>query len=101
MEVSVHRLITYEGVEMKDEAISTDFYVPLPKIELHSLKKENDQSPGNVNVNVNVNVNEEVETPQDNEPSSESDKTDEDPDAQSENDPPKAIQYDKGGNIIH
>ena len=49
MEVSVNRLISQEGLTLDDEVISSDFYAPMPKIELHSLKKESQQNSNHVN----------------------------------------------------
>ena len=40
MEVDVHRTISYEGAVVVDEMIASDFYAPLPKIEIHPLKKD-------------------------------------------------------------
>ena len=48
MEVDVHRTISYEGSVVVDEMISSDFYAPLPKIELHPLKKDSQQTSGKI-----------------------------------------------------
>ena len=40
MEVDVHRTISYEGSVVVEEMISSDFYAPMLKIELHPLKKD-------------------------------------------------------------
>ena len=48
LEVSVRRLISYGGTEMEDEAISSDFYAPIPRIEMHSLNKEDQQNSSNL-----------------------------------------------------
>ena len=46
MEVNVHRTISYEGAVLVDEEISSDFYAPLPKIEIQPIIKETTQSSG-------------------------------------------------------
>ena len=98
MEVSVHRLISHEGSTLDDEVISTDFYAPMPKIELHSLKKESQQISDHVNEGSG-------DVPQENEDPSESispeTAPETTPDNQDENEGPEEVQYDKGGNMIN
>lgn len=93
LDVSVRRLITYEGVEMSDEAISSDFYAPLPRIEMHALKKAEKQNSSN--------VNDGMENTEENESSSESDRVEVVPDNSNDSGSPEEVQYDKGGNIIN
>ena len=96
MEVEVHRTISYEGSVVVEEMISSDFYAPLPKIELHPLKKDSQQTSGN--------SNEGTVDSQDNQNSADSQdglesNVDKDPSQLKEEDE-KEVQYDKGGNII-
>ena len=96
MEVEVHRTISYEGSVVVDEMISSDFYAPLPKIELHPLKKDAQQTSGN--------SNEGTVDSQDNQNSADSQNglesnVDKDP-SQLKGEDEKEVQYDKGGNII-
>ncbi len=96
MEVEVHRTISYEGSVVVDEMISSDFYAPIPKIELHPLKKDAQQTTGN--------SNEGTVDSQDNPGSTASpngleSNVDENP-SQLQGEDEKEVQYDKGGNII-
>jgi hypothetical protein len=116
MEVNVHRTITYEGAVVMDEMISSDFYAPLPKIEILPLKKDTSGSTGNVNEGLNKgNTGSETVDSQGNQlPSDSSGSVDSSngTNYQDERNPSKvqgegdteeekeAIQYDKGGNII-
>lgn len=116
MEVEVHRTITYEGAVVMDELISSDFYAPLPKIEILPLKKDTSGSTGNVTEGLNngntgseavdlhgnplppnslnsVESNNGTNSQHERNPSK----------VQGEGDPEEdkeAIEYDKGGNII-
>ena len=96
MGVEVHRTISYEGSVVVDEMISSDFYAPMPKIELHPLKKDSQQISGNSNKGT-------VDS-QDNQNSSDSQNSlessvDNNP-SQLKGEEEKEVQYDKGGNII-
>ena len=93
MEVSVNRLISQEGLTLDDEVISTDFYAPMSKIELYSLKKESQQISNHVNEGSG-------DLPQENEDPSESFGSETAPDNQDENEGPEEVLYDKGGNMI-
>lgn len=96
MEVDVHRTISYEGSVIVDEMISSDFYAPLPIIELHPLKKDSQQT--------SENSNEGTVDSADNQNSADSQNglesnVDKDP-SQLKGEDEKEVQYDKGGNII-
>jgi len=96
MEVEVHRTVSYEGSVVVDEMISTDFYAPIPQIELHPLKKESQQTSGN--------SNDETVDLHDNQYSTDSleglgSNVDKGP-SQLKGEDEKEVQYDKGGNII-
>ena len=96
MEVEVHRTISYEGSVVVDEMISSDFYAPMPKIELHPLKKDSQQIPGN--------SNDGTVNSQDNQNSADfqnglESNVDKDP-SQLQGEDEIEVQYDKGGNII-
>ena len=90
LEVSVRRLISYGGTEMEDESISSDFYAPIPRIEIHALNKEDQQNSSNLG---DGKVNE-----QENDASSESENVPENPNGSGTS---EEVQYDKGGNIIN
>ena len=96
MEVDVHRTISYEGSVVVDEMISSDFYAPMPIIELHPLKKDSQQIPGN--------SNDGTVDSQDNQDSADTlnglgSIVDKDS-SQLKVEDEKEVQYDKGGNII-
>ncbi|MCG7336990.1 G5 domain-containing protein [Sporosarcina sp. ACRSM] len=93
IEVSVSRLIAYGGVELADEWISSDFYAPQPRIELHALEKDHQQDADN--------PPDGIENPEENGPSSESDQLGGAPDKENDSEPTEEVQYDKGGNIIN
>ncbi|KAA0965344.1 hypothetical protein FQ087_03280 [Sporosarcina sp. ANT_H38] len=96
MEVEVHRTISYEGSVVEDEMISSDFYAPIPKIELHPLKKDSQQTSessngGTVDLQDNQNSADSQNVLESND--------DKDPSPLKGEDE-KEVQYDKGGNII-
>ena len=96
MEVDVHRTITYEGLVVVEEMISSDFYAPLPIIELHPLKKDPQQTSGNSNEGtVDSQDNQNSANHQDGLESN----GDKNP-LQLKGEDEKEVQYDKGGNII-
>ena len=97
MEVSVHRLISHEGSTLDDEVISTDFYAPMPKIELHSLKKESQQTSDSMNEGSGDVPQESEDLSESTTPETAPETT---PDNQDENEGSKEVQYDKGGNMI-
>lgn len=105
MEVEVHRTISYEDSVVVDELISSDFYAPMPKVEIHPLKKDVQQiagsgNEGTINSQGNPNSTDSqgnlVSTVPQNDLGSTVDK---DP-SQSKDEGDKEVQYDKGGNII-
>ncbi len=93
VEVSVSRLISYESVELENKWISSDFYAPKPRIELHALEKDEQQNSSN--------PSDGIENSEENGPSSESDQLEGAPDQQNDREPSEEVQYDKGGNIIN
>ncbi|WP_438298185.1 hypothetical protein [Sporosarcina sp. FA15] len=95
MEVEVHRTISYEGSVVVDEMVSSDFYAPMPKIELHPLKKDSQQIPGNSNDGtVNSPDNQNSADFQNGESNVDKNPT------QLQDEDEIEVQYDKGGNII-
>ena len=98
MEVSVHRLVSHEGSTLDDEVISTDFYAPMPKIELHSLKKDSQQTSDSMNEGSGDVPQESEDLSESTTPETAPETT---PDNQDENEGSKEVQYDKGGNMIN
>lgn len=115
MEVNVHRTISYEGAVIVDETISSDFYAPLPKIEILPLKKETTQSlgtdsqdpqnsitsGGTVDAQGNLIPSDTSDNQESNDPSNpQSDKDEKQEQDGNNGEKDTEVQYDKGGNII-
>ncbi len=88
MEVDVRRTISFEGAVVTDEMISSDFYAPLPKIEILPLKKDTTVTSGDVYEGT-TSGNTASET--------DSSKVQGAEDIEEDK---EDVQYDKGGNII-
>ena len=83
---------------LDDEVISTDFYAPMPKIELHSLKKDSQQTSDSMNEGSGDVPQESEDLSESTTPETAPETT---PDNQDENEGSKEVQYDKGGNMIN
>ncbi|MBO0601334.1 hypothetical protein I2483_06645 [Sporosarcina sp. E16_3] len=103
MEVDVHRTISYEGAVVVDEMIASDFYAPLPKIEIHPLKKDLTQTAGTGSNDLGTvdSQGNPIDSGDQSNPLSDTYPSQgQDSDGDEEQKTPD-IQYDKGGNIIN